>query len=102
DPIVSRARKLMNSTDRGFLAAEAVALQLKVSPRTLKRRLAEQGTSYSELLDTLRQERAALLLEDPELSVQEIADLVGYSDTANFTRAFKRWTGLTPQAFRQR
>lgn len=102
DPIVSRARKLMNSTDRGFLAAEAVALELKVSPRTLKRRLAEQGTSYSELLDKLRQERAALLLDDPELSVQEVADLVGYSDTANFTRAFKRWTGLTPQAFRQR
>lgn len=102
DPIVSRTRALMKSPERGFLAAEAVALRLKVSPRTLKRRLAEQGTSYSDLLDTLRQERAALLLEDPELSVQEIADRVGYSDNANFTRAFKRWTGLTPQAFRSR
>lgn len=102
DPFVSRARQLMKAESRGFLSAEQLSDALAVSPRTLKRKLADQGTSYSELLEHLRLQRSMLLLENAELSVQEVADRVGYSDTANFTRAFKRWTGVTPQAFRQR
>ena len=73
-----------------------------MSPRTLKRRLAEQGTTYSEIIDDARRQRALLLLGDRRLTLDAIAAQLGYSDTANFTRAFKRWTGKTPGEARDR
>src|SRR5690606_31913265 len=85
----------------GFRRLEEVARELHVSSRTLKRRLAEHGTSFSALLDGQRRERALLLLRDPSLSLDQVAERVGYSDVANFTRAFRRWTGKTPGALRR-
>jgi AraC-like DNA-binding protein len=70
--------------------------------RTLKRRLADQGTSFSALLDEVRRDRATLLLRAGELSVDEIGARLGYSDPANFARAFRRWTGSSPRAFRRK
>lgn len=78
-----------------------VARRLHVSERTLKRRLAAAGTSYFELVDEFRQTRAKQLLRDRSLSVDEIAGRLGYCDAAGFTRAFRRWTGTTPAAFRR-
>lgn len=86
----------------GFRPLEDVARAMRVSTRTLKRRLAEQGTSFSEVLDEVRRQRALLLLDDRRLALGDVADRLGYSDVANFTRAFRRWTGQTPAAFRQR
>lgn len=80
----------------GFRTLEDVARLLHVSPRTLKRRLSDHGTSYSALIEELRQERAHLLLRDGTLSREQIAERLGYSDPANFARAFRRWTGKTP------
>jgi AraC-like DNA-binding protein len=71
-----------------------------MSPRTLKRKLAACGTTYSDLLDELRQNRAVQLLGSDQLSIEAIADRLGYSDAANFGRAFRRWTGTTPGAYR--
>lgn len=85
-----------------FRPLEDVARALRVSTRTLKRRLAEQGTSFSEVLDEVRRQRALLLLDDRRLGLGDVADRLGYSDVANFTRAFRRWTGRTPAAFRGR
>ena len=79
-----------------------LAKQLKMSPRTLKRRLAEHGTTYSELRDDQRRQRALLLLDDRSLSITEIALRLDYTELPNFTRAFKKWTGLTPAAYRAR
>jgi AraC-like DNA-binding protein len=59
-----------------------------------------EGTSYFELLDAARKERALLLLRDAELTLEQVAERVGYSELSNFTRAFKRWTGTTPKRFR--
>lgn len=84
-----------------FRTIEEVAKKLHVSVRTLKRRLAEEGTAYSELLDAERRERALLLMRSGDLTLAEIADRLGYSDAANFTRAFRRWTGVSPRAFRR-
>jgi AraC-like DNA-binding protein len=84
-----------------FRTIEQVAKRLHVSVRTLKRRLAEEGTTYSELVDAERRERALLLLRSDDLTLAEIADRLGYSDAANFTRAFRRWTGVSPRAFRR-
>ncbi len=85
----------------GFRSLEEVAKRMHVSPRTLKRRLADQGTSFSSILDDMRRERAMLLLGDPSLSLDAIAERLGYSDAANFTRAFRRWTGKTPGMVRR-
>jgi AraC-like DNA-binding protein len=86
----------------GFRSLDEVARKLHVSTRTLKRRLAEQGSSFSEVLDEVRRQRALLLLEDRRLALEDVAGRLGYSDVANFTRAFRRWTGQTPAAFRGR
>lgn len=85
----------------GFPTLERVARRLFVSPRTLKRRLAEQGTTFSDVVDDVRRREALLLLDDRRLSVDEIALRLGYSDTANFSRAFRRWTGRTPGGVRR-
>ena len=77
-----------------------VAKRLGVSDRTLHRRLADEGTSHSELLDEARRERAMILLADRSLSAAEISFLLGYSEPGAFFRAFKRWTGKTPGAYR--
>jgi AraC-like DNA-binding protein len=72
-----------------------------MSSRTLQRRLSSLGLSYHELLDAVRRETAEKCIAESRLSIGEVAYLVGYSEPAAFHRAFRRWTGLTPQAFRQ-
>jgi len=79
-----------------------VAKRLAVSERTLHRRLADEDTSFAALVDDARRTRALLLLEDPALSASEIAFLLGYAEPGAFFRAFRRWTGSTPQAWRKR
>lgn len=79
----------------------SIALQLHMSERTLKRKLAEQALSFSTLLENVRRRDAYLLLADDSLTVYDIALRLGYQDRANFSRAFRRWTGETPTAYRQ-
>jgi AraC-like DNA-binding protein len=88
------------AADGSVYSARQLARQLGMSERTLKRRLAEQNTSYTELLDAARRTRALELL-GAGLSVEEISARLGYSDAANFTRAFRRWTGQSPRVARR-
>jgi AraC-like DNA-binding protein len=97
----ARVRALLPRAGPGFHALPEVAGLLSLSPRTLKRRLADEGTDFSTLLEEQRRERALLLLRSRDLSVAEVAEDLGYTDLANFTRAFRRWTGTTPTAFRR-
>lgn len=99
--LLSRVRALLPREGGGFRGLEEVARAIHVSPRTLKRQLASQGTSFSALVDEQRRERATLLVRAGELGLDEIADRLGYSDPANFIRAFRRWTKMTPKAFRE-
>jgi AraC-like DNA-binding protein len=85
----------------GFRSLDEVAARLKLPSRTLKRKLAAAGTGFLTLLDEARLDRAARLLQADARTVDEIAITLGYSDTANFTRAFRRWTGTTPAAYRR-
>lgn len=107
-PLLDRARfeisRRLSATngDANGKAAELVAERLRCSPRTLRRRLAEQGRSYRALLDDARHERARALLDDPRQSITAIAHLVGFSDPTSFARAFRRWTGLGPSQYRRR
>ncbi|HET8933096.1 MAG TPA: AraC family transcriptional regulator [Polyangiales bacterium] len=98
--IIERVRSLM-ATPRGMLSLEEVAARLRMSARTLKRRLAAQGSSFSELLEEERCQRARLLLGSSQLSLLEITERLGYSTLPNFARAFRRWTGETPAAYRR-
>jgi AraC-like DNA-binding protein len=77
-----------------------VASNLGMSERTLRRRLNECEVSFQSLLDGLRRTRALELLANPQLSVEQIAFAVGFTDPHNFRRAFRRWTGSTPGAMR--
>lgn len=77
-----------------------VAATLFVSERTLKRRLQEESASFQNLVDEVRLERARALLTTTGMNLSQIADALGYADAANFTRAFKRWTGSSPSRYR--
>ncbi len=77
-----------------------IASLINVSERTLRRRLNRQDSSYRELRDEARYERARDLLLNSRLSIAEVADAVGYSDARAFRRAFKRWAGCLPTEFR--
>ncbi|MQA63130.1 MAG: helix-turn-helix domain-containing protein [Actinophytocola sp.] len=89
-----------NPTDLPSL--DAVAAQLSTSPQTLRRRLAEEGTSYRELKDELRRDIAIAALSGGDDTVEDIAQRLGYSEPSAFHRAFKRWTGSSPGSYRDR
>jgi AraC-like DNA-binding protein len=101
DPL-AQVRALLPTDASGFRTLEQVAERMHVSARTLKRRLAEHGASFSALLDEARRDRATLMLRGGELGIDEIGTRLGYSDPANFARAFRRWTGVSPAAYRRR
>ena len=72
-----------------------------MSARSLFRQLAASGTSYQFLLDEARYARARFLLDETDLSVAAIAERLGFADTSNFARTFRRLAGVTPVAFRR-
>jgi AraC-like DNA-binding protein len=80
---------------------EVVAQAEHVSKRTLMRHLAGEGQTYQGLLDEVRFERACWLLQQSDVTVETVANQLGYEDASNFGRTFKRWSGLTPSEFRR-
>lgn len=82
-------------------SVETVARQLHMSPRTLQRRLAEEGTSYQQQLDQVRQQTARHLLTSTDLEAGEIAFFLGFEEINSFTRAFHHWEGTTPSRWRE-
>lgn len=78
-----------------------VCESLNMTPQTLRRRLKDAGTSYQQIKDDIREEASVYYLSKPELSIDEIALLMGFSEASSFHRAFKKWTGKTPANFRQ-
>ena len=89
----------MSDLPDGPPTGEAVAARLHLSARSLQRRLADEGNSFSELLDATRLELARSYLEAGTHTVGEVTFLLGYSDASAFSRAFKRWTGVAPSAW---
>jgi AraC-like DNA-binding protein len=84
----------------GTVSTASIARALNMSPRTLQRRLRAEGTGYKELLDETRRELAAQYIRSSRYSINEITFLLGFSDVSNFSRAFKRWEGVSPSSFR--
>lgn len=85
----------------GYPSLNLVATAAEMSTRSLQRRLMQNGVTYSHLVDQVRFEIAVNLLKDPRIKLIEIVSELGFTDAANFTRAFKRWTGVSPREFRR-
>jgi AraC-like DNA-binding protein len=86
---------------RGTVSMEKTARRVGMSVATLRRRLGEEGTTFSAIVDDLRHKLAERYLRATEPSVGEIAFLLGFSDVTAFARAFRRWTGVSPSEFRE-
>lgn len=91
---------LTQALEQGEPNIERLAVRLHLSARTLQRRLADLQTSFQEVLDGVRYDLARGYLKDTSLDVSQVAYLLGYSDLRAFNRAFKRWTGKAPTAWR--
>ena len=95
-------RHIVEALPSGRIREEDIAESLHLSTRTLQRRLLDEGVNFGELFQNVRRELAQNYIDDSQLSIGEIAYLLGFSDQANFTRAFKRWFGAPPSDWRRR
>tara|TARA_B110000503_G_scaffold74802_1_gene115502 strand:+ start:9886 stop:10857 length:972 start_codon:yes stop_codon:yes gene_type:complete len=86
----------------GGLTIDSLAKELGIPRRTLQRRLSALGSSFKTILQDVREEQSRRYLDDPRLAVTEIALLLGYSDQASFSNAFKAWCGCAPTEYRHR
>ena len=101
--ISAAIEKLLSSARDGQVAnLELMADMLNLSPRTLRRRLVAEGTSFTEIADTWRFKSSLDLLAQDNSRIHEISERLGYANAPNFERAFKRWTGQTPGTYRDR
>lgn len=103
DNIPARCRlTLLDRFASGEVSEGHMARQLNMSRRTLQRKLAESNTTYQKLVDDTRRELALRFMEDPRKSITDVTFLLGFSSQSAFTRAFRRWTGMSPTRFRER
>ncbi len=101
--LTTQVRRLLgHDFSQGFPDFEQIRVALNMSAPTLRRHLKKEGTNYQQLKDDCRCEAAITFLSRPELSINEVAALMGFSDPSAFHRSFKKWTGLPPGEYRQR
>ncbi len=91
---------IWNTLSDGRPTLPRIASELDTPPRTLQRRLAEEGTSIQREVEEIRKGMAMALLRDRTVSIDEVAFLLGYPEPSTLFRSFKRWTGMTPQQYR--
>ncbi len=100
--IISKVKSILpESLRRQSFRIDDIASQLNISPRTLQRKLKESGYGYQTLLDDVRREFAEHYLVASELSMNEIAFLIGYQEQSSFNHAFKCWNGISPTSYRE-
>jgi AraC-like DNA-binding protein len=99
--IVSQTRvEIIDQLSSGNLGIEKVAQALFLTPRTLRRRLSAESTSFKQLLTEVRRELATQYIHDPTLTLTEISFMLGFSEASSFSRAFRNWTGQAPGEMR--
>lgn len=99
--LASKVYRLLMEVPGRFDTMEALAERLDTTPRTLRRRLQQEGTSYYEILAEVRCRLAKEYLRTTRMTTEDIAEMLGFSEAANFRHAFKRWTGKAPSEFRR-
>jgi AraC-like DNA-binding protein len=100
DFVATLAARIRAALPEGAPSASALARRLRLGTRTLQRRLEDQGTSFKELVDQVRRDAALEALRDGALPLFEVAQRAGFADVASFSRAFRRWFGCAPGAYR--
>lgn len=100
-PVSLRLEAMLDNMVERPPNAREIAQSMALSERTLHRRLADEGTRFSELVDRARYRRACELLADRALSVENIAAATGFAETSSFSRAFKRWSGMGSLEYRR-
>ncbi|WP_269620062.1 AraC family transcriptional regulator [Zhongshania sp. BJYM1] len=98
----AQVRMIVNKRLIDTPGIEEIAEQLHLHPQTLRRRLAQEGTTFNDVKTQCRYDTALYYLGRSKLSVESIAQRTGFSESSAFTRAFKGWTGMTPQHYRRR
>ena len=101
DGLVAQVRKVLGASQGTHPDLETLSRTLQTSARSLRRALHRMGTSYQALLDDARRTRAEAWVQSSEMTAEQIAERLGFSDVRSFRRAFKRWTGRSPNAFRE-
>ena len=102
DILSSRVIKyLLKNMAYGEIDLHKVSREFSLGPRLLQRKLKDEGTSYTKLLDDCRCKLALKLISHNKMSLTEITYILGFSDQSNFSRAFKRWTGIAPQLYKE-
>lgn len=96
-----RVVSLLQSLPEPFPDIQSVALHLKLTERTLRRRLAEEGCGYRQIVDESRYEKAKQLLTRTQLTIEQVSEMLGYGDASSFRHAFRRWTGHSINTFRR-
>jgi len=91
--------KLIACMASGNACKEMIAKELNMSASTLKLKLAQQGTGFQEVLDNARQNLSLSYMSQSDMTISEIAYLLGFTETSSFSRAFKRWTGQSPTQY---
>ncbi len=99
--LVGEIRRLLGNTPGKYPLIEVAASHLSLGERTLRRRLADEGTSYKKVLLDFRMQLAASYLRNDAMTVQETAFVTGYSDPSNFHRTFSQYHGTTPKQYRE-
>ncbi|WP_456445645.1 AraC family transcriptional regulator [Thiolapillus sp.] len=101
DNIVERVKAaIVSELPSGHISDAVIARELFMTERTLQRRLQREGTTFKRLLTEIRQELAEQYMQDSRLTLQEISFLLGFAELSSFSRAFKRWKGMSPKYFR--
>jgi AraC-like DNA-binding protein len=90
-----------DAMQRGDVGVDEVARRLHITPRTLQRRLRDEGTSHKEIVEAVRRELAKRYLDEGKFTLQQIAFVLGFSGQSSFHHAFVRWTGQSPGAYRE-
>lgn len=98
--LVSKVHMALLRHPDNFPSVQGVALELAMSERNLRRALKDLGTSYKEIFNNVRKEIAIRYLENSDLAMEDIAHLLGFSDSSSFYRSFKQWTNKAPTAYR--
>ena len=93
---------LIDELPNGKPSEEVIAQAVYMGARTLQRKLAGEGSSFSKLLDEVRKELAERYIEDQTRTISEVSFLLGFSESSAFSRAFRRWTGEAPSRYRSR
>jgi AraC-like DNA-binding protein len=101
DQFVDQIRNIIMTSLSRYIKIEEMAKELGMSTRSLNRRLHERSTSYKKIMNEVRSDLSIRYLENTNLSIDQIADLVGYAETTAFRKAFKIWTGISPSKHRK-